>query len=122
MEDDVGAGQQLLPVLLADGQVTVVEVCINSSDLLAHVRTHFFDFFKQLKRKYKSIYRDHHPHHLALVLTGLLHVHSQQLVLVVTHEHFAYVHAIQSQCSIIPAPLNLINMFLKNELLSIFET
>ena len=49
VEDDVGVGKKLLHVLLADGKVILIEVCRNSSDLLMHIWTNFFDFFKQLK-------------------------------------------------------------------------
>lgn len=54
MEDDVCIGKKLLHVLLADGKVTLVEICRNSSDLLMHIGTDFFDFFKQLKHKEES--------------------------------------------------------------------
>lgn len=64
VEDDVGAGEQLLHVPLADGQVVLVEVCVNGSDLLMHIGTDLFDFFKQLKHKYKSIFKDHQLQHI----------------------------------------------------------
>lgn len=83
VEDNVGAGEQLLHVPLADGQVLLVEVCINCSDLLMHIGTDLFDFFKQLKHKYKSIYKDHQPQHIVLVLTDLSHSNSQKRVLLV---------------------------------------
>lgn len=83
VEDDVGAGEQLLHVPLADGQVVLVEVCVNRSDLLMHVGTDLFDFFKQLKQKYKSIYKDHQHQHIVFVLTDLFHSNSQKRVLLV---------------------------------------
>ena len=49
VEDDVCVGKKLLHVLLADGKVILIEVYRNSSDLLMHIWTNFFDFFKQLK-------------------------------------------------------------------------
>lgn len=82
VEDDVGAGEQLLHVPLADGQVVLVEVRVNRSDLLLHVGTGLFDFFKQLKHKYKSINKDRQRQHL--VLTDWFHCNSQKRVLVVT--------------------------------------
>lgn len=82
VEDDVGAGEQLLHVPLADGQVVLVEVRVNRSDLLLHVGTGLFDFFKQLKHKYKSINKDRQRQHL--VLTDWFHCNSQKQVLVVT--------------------------------------
>lgn len=57
VEDNVGTGEKFLHVLLADGKVVLVEICRNSSDLLRQVWTNFSDFFKQLKYKYKSIYK-----------------------------------------------------------------
>lgn len=83
VEDDVGAGQQLLHVPLADGQVVLVEIRVNRSDLLMHVGTDLFDFFKQLKHKYTSIYKDHQHQHIVLVLTDLFHSNSQKRVLLV---------------------------------------
>lgn len=59
MEDDVGARQQLLQVLLAHGKVVVVEVSGDGADLLVHIGTHFFDFLKQLERKWRSCYQRH---------------------------------------------------------------
>lgn len=80
VEDNVCTGEKLLHVLLADGEVILIEIRIDSSDLLMHVWTNFFDFFKQLKQKHKSICRERHHHHVALVFADLSHHNSQNLV------------------------------------------
>lgn len=46
VEDNVCTGEKLLLVLLANSQVVLIEIRINSSDLLMHVWTNVFDFFK----------------------------------------------------------------------------
>lgn len=102
VEDNVCTGEKLLHVLLADGKVILIEIGIDSSDLLMHVWTNFFDFFKQLKHKYKSICREHHHHHIVLVFANLFHYNSQNPVLFViskkvfTQEAFVLLHVTQS--------------------------
>lgn len=68
VEDDVRTGEELLHVSLADAEVTVIEICINGSDLLMHIWTNFFDFFKQLKHRHKPIHKDYCPHHIVLIV------------------------------------------------------
>lgn len=51
VEDDVCRGEKLLHVLLVDSKVIMIEVRVDSSDLLMHVWTNFFDLLKQLKHK-----------------------------------------------------------------------